>query len=151
MAFSVLSCSSLQIFFEWEKLQFRNAYQKGHNVYAYFNMGNGLSASSWKEIETSTTKSTPFYQNEYCICIANRVPDSFWNLSKIYDKVHIISKKMLFATYKKEYNGKAHPRFVQSFVWLSLQKTVILLLSAKPSLERRFCFLNYEFFQHNPE
>ena len=30
--------------------------------------------------------------------------------------VHIVSQKMLFATYKKEYNKIAHPRFVPSFV-----------------------------------
>ena len=56
------------------------------------------------------------YENEYVICTVNRVPDSFWTLSKRYDNVHIVSQKMLFATYKKEYNKIAHPRFVPSFV-----------------------------------
>ncbi len=94
------------------------AYQNGHNVYAHFNttLDAGLSASIWKEIETVTTKTTPFYKNEYYICTVNRVPDSFWTLSKRYDNVHIVSQKMLFATYKKEYNKIAHPRFVPSFV-----------------------------------
>ena len=45
-----------------------------------------------------------------------RLPDSFWKLSKIHDDVNIVSLKMLFATYKKEYNKAAHPRFVPSFV-----------------------------------
>lgn len=100
------------------RVTFDFACQRSCNVYAYFNttLGNGLSASIWKEIETVTTKSTPFYKNEYYIFTVNRVPDSFWNLSKAYDNVHIISQKMLFATYKKEYNKIAHPRFVPSFV-----------------------------------
>lgn len=99
-------------------ITFDFACQKGRNVYAYFNttLGYGLSASIWKEIETVTTKSTSFYQNEYYICTVNRVPDSFWTLSKRYDNVHIVSQKMLFAIYKKEYNKIAHPRFVPSFV-----------------------------------
>ena len=94
------------------------AYQNEHNVYAHFNttLDAGLSASIWKEIETVTTKTTPFYKNEYYICTVNRVPDSFWTLSKRYDNVHIVLQKMLFATYKKEYNKIAHPRFVPSFV-----------------------------------
>lgn len=94
------------------------AYQEGRNVYAYFNtaLGNGLSTSIWREIETVTTKAAPFYKNEYYICTVNRVPDGFWQLSKTYDNVHIVSPKMLFTTYKKAYNKIAHPRFVPSFV-----------------------------------
>ncbi len=94
------------------------AYQEGRNVYAYFNtaLGNGLSMSIWRKIETATTKTTPFYKNEYYICTVNRVPNNFWQLSKTYDNVHIVSPKMLFTTYKKEYNKRAHPRFVPSFV-----------------------------------
>lgn len=94
------------------------ACQRGKNVYAYFNTtsGNVLSMSIWREIETVTTKTTPFYKNEYYICTVNRVPDSFWKLSKIYDNIHIVSLKMLFTAYKKKYNKIAHPRFVPSFV-----------------------------------
>lgn len=94
------------------------ACQEGRNVYAYFNtaLGNGLRTSIWRKIETATTKTIPFYKNEYYICTVNRVPDSFWQLSKTYDNVHIVSPKMLFTTYKKAYNKIAHPRFVPSFV-----------------------------------
>lgn len=97
---------------------FNFACQGDRSVYAYFNttLGNMLSASIWREIETVTTKTTPFYKNEYYICTVNRVPDSFWQLSKTYDNVHIVSPKMLFTTYKKAYNKIAHPRFVPSFV-----------------------------------
>jgi hypothetical protein len=94
------------------------ACEKKQAVYAYYDTtpGGKLTQKLWKEIENSTTKKRPFYENEYVICTANRVPDSFWTLSKRYDNVHIVSQKMLFATCKKEYNKIAHPRFVPSFV-----------------------------------
>ena len=94
------------------------AYEKKQAVYAYYDTtpGGKLTQKLWKEIESSTTKDRPFYENEYVICTVSRVPDSFWTLSKHYDNVHIVSQKMLFATYKKEYNKIAHPRFVPSFV-----------------------------------
>ena len=99
-------------------MQFDFAFRDGRNVYAYFDTvpGEGLTADLWNQIEAVTTKADPFYKNEYYICTVNRVPDSFWKLSKTYDNVHIVSPKMLFATYKKEYNRVAHPRFVPSFV-----------------------------------
>ena len=94
------------------------ACEKKRAVYAYYDTtpGGKLTQKLWNEIENSTTKKRPFYENEYIICTVNRVPDSFWTLSKRYDNVHIVSQKMLFATYKKEYNKIAHPRFVPSFV-----------------------------------
>lgn len=94
------------------------ACEKKQAVYAYYDItpGGKLTQKLWNEIENSTTKKRPFYENEYVICTVNRVPDSFWTLSKRYDNVHIVSQKMLFATYKKEYNKIAHPRFVPSFV-----------------------------------
>lgn len=94
------------------------ACEKKQAVYACFDItpGGKLTQKLWNEIENSTTKKRPFYENEYIICTVNRVPDSFWTLSKRYDNVHIVSQKMLFATYKKEYNKIAHPRFVPSFV-----------------------------------
>lgn len=94
------------------------ACEKKQAVYAYYDTtpGEKLTQKLWNEIENSTTKNRPFYENEYVICTVNRVPDSFWTLSKRYDNVHVISQKMLFATYKKEYNRIAHPRFVPSFV-----------------------------------
>ena len=94
------------------------ACEKKQAVYAYYDItpGEKLTQKLWNEIENSTTKKRPFYENEYVICTVNRVPDSFWTLSKRYDNVHIVSQKMLFATYKKEYNKIAHPRFVPSFV-----------------------------------
>ena len=94
------------------------ACEKKQAVYAYYDItpGGKLTQKLWNEIENSTTKKRPFYENEYVICTVNRVPDSFWTLSKRYDNVHIVSQKMLFATYKKEYNKAAHPRFVPSFV-----------------------------------
>lgn len=94
------------------------ACEKKQAVYAYYDTtpGGKLTQKLWNEIENSTTKKRPFYENEYVICTVNRVPDSFWTLSKRYDNVHIVSQKMLFATYKKEYNKIAHPRFVPSFV-----------------------------------
>lgn len=90
------------------------ACEKKQAVYAYYDITPG--GKLWNEIENSTTKKRPFYENEYVICTVNRVPDSFWTLSKRYDNVHMVSQKMLFATYKKEYNKIAHPRFVPSFV-----------------------------------
>lgn len=103
---------------EIDGMTFDFACQGSRNVYAYFNttLGNGLSTSIWRKIETVTTQTTPFYKNEYYICTVNRVPDNFWQLSKTYDNVHIVSPKMLFTTYKKEYNKRALPRFVPSFV-----------------------------------
>ena len=99
-------------------IAFDFACRESRNVYAYFDtiVGEGLSMNLWKEIDAVTTKTDPFYKNEYYICTVNRVPDSYWKLSKAYDNVYIISLKMLFAEYKKEYNTKAHPRFVPSFV-----------------------------------
>ena len=94
------------------------ACEKKQAVYAYYDItpGGKLTQKLWNEIENSTTKKRPFYENEYYICTVNRVPDSLWKVSKTYDNVHIVSLKMLFATYKKEYNKAAHPRFVPSFV-----------------------------------
>lgn len=103
---------------EIDGVTFDFACRKDLNVFAYFDTisGKGLSASLWQKIDTVTSKISPFYKNEYYICTVNRVPDSFWKVSKTYDNVHIVSLKMLFATYKKEYNRIAHPRFVPSFV-----------------------------------
>ena len=49
-------------------------------VYAYYDTtpGGKLTQKLWKEIESSTTKDRPFYENEYVICTVNRVPDSYW-------------------------------------------------------------------------
>ncbi|EFZ34440.1 hypothetical protein HMPREF0542_11380 [Ligilactobacillus ruminis ATCC 25644] len=44
------------------------------------------------------------------------MPDSFWNLSKQYDNVHIVQRKSLFAEFKKDYNRIAYPKFVPGFV-----------------------------------
>lgn len=101
-----------------DNVTFDFACEKKQAVYAYYDItpGGKLTQNLWNEIENSTTKKRPFYENEYVICTVNRVPDSFWTLSKRYDNVHIVSQKMLFATYKKEYNKAAHPRFVPSFV-----------------------------------
>ncbi len=86
--------------------------------YAYFDcaLGEGLTSQLWKEIDQVTTQHRPFYKNEYYLLTVNRVPDSFWNLSKQYDNVHVIQRKSLFAEFKKDYNRIAHPRFVPSFV-----------------------------------
>lgn len=94
------------------------ACEKKRAVYAYYDttLGGKLTQKLWKEIEKSTTKDRPFYENEYIICTVNRVPDSFWTLSKHYDNVHIVPLKSLFATYNKDYNRRMHPRFVPSFV-----------------------------------
>ena len=35
--------------------------------------------------------------NEYIFCTVNRVPDSYWTLSRNYDNVHIVPLKSLFA------------------------------------------------------
>lgn len=94
------------------------ACEKKRAVYAYYDTtpGGKLTQKLWKEIESSTTKDRPFYENEYIICTVNRVPDSFWTLSKGCDNVHIVALKSLFATYNKEYKLRTHPRFVPSFV-----------------------------------
>ena len=78
--------------------------------------GESLRRSSGKKIEKSTTKDRPFYENEYVICTVNRVPDSYWTLSKNLDNVHIVQLKSLFTEYNKEYNRRKHPRFVPAFV-----------------------------------
>lgn len=103
---------------ELEGVTFDFACQKNENFYAVFDTvpGESLTINLWRKIDTVTSKISPFYENEYYICTVNRVPDSFWKLSKTYDNVHIVSLKMLFATYKKEYNKVAHPRFVPLFV-----------------------------------
>lgn len=100
-----------------DSVTFDFACQGNRNIYAYFDtvFGKGLSESIWKEIDADTTKTAPFYKNEYYICTVNRVPDNFWGLSKTYDNVHIVPLKMLFAIYKKEYNRRMCPRFVPSF------------------------------------
>lgn len=100
------------------EVTFDFAYERKRAVYAYYDttLGGKLTQKLWKEIEKSTTKDRPFYENEYVICTVNRVPDSYWTLSKSYDNVHIIPLKSLFATYNKEYNRRMHPRFVPSFV-----------------------------------
>lgn len=94
------------------------ACEKKRAVYAYYDTtpGGKLTQKLWKEIERSTTKDRPFYENEYIICTVNRVPDSYWTLSTNYDNVHIVKLSSLFATYNKEYNRLMHPRFVPSFV-----------------------------------
>lgn len=94
------------------------ACEKKRAVYAYYDTtpGGKLTQNLWKEIESSTTKDRPFYENEYIICTVNRVPDSYWTLSKHYDNVHIVKLESLFATYNKDYNLRVHPRFVPSFV-----------------------------------
>ena len=94
------------------------ACEKKRAVYAYYDTtpGGKLTQKLWKEIESSTTKDRPFYENEYVICSVNRVPDSYWTLSKHYDNLHIVKLESLFATYNKDYNRRVHPRFVPSFV-----------------------------------
>lgn len=94
------------------------ACEKKRVVYAYYDItpGGKLTQELWKEIENSTTKDRPFYENEYIICTINRVPDSFWALSKHYENVQIVPLKSLFAAYNKDYNRRTHPRFVPSFV-----------------------------------
>ena len=86
--------------------------------YAYFDcaLGEGLTDRLWAQIDQVTTRQRPFYKNDYYLLTVNRVPDSFWNLSKQYDNVHVIQRKTLFAKFKKDYNRIAHPRFVPSFV-----------------------------------
>ena len=86
--------------------------------YAYFDcaLGEGLTSQCWIEIDQATTHQLPFYKNEYYLLTVNRVPDSFWVLSKQYDNIHIVQRKTLFAAFKKDYNRIAHPRFVPSFV-----------------------------------
>ena len=55
------------------------ACEKKRVVYAYYDStpGGQLTQKLWKEIESSTTKDRPFYENEYIICTINRVPDSY--------------------------------------------------------------------------
>lgn len=99
-------------------ITFDFAYKGKRNTYAYFDtiVGNGLDMPLWKKIEKATTADKPFYQNEYFLCTVNRVPDKFWKLNQIYDNVHIVQLKSLFAEYNKDYNRINHPRFVPSFV-----------------------------------
>ena len=94
------------------------ACEKKQAVYAYYDItpGGKLTQKLWNETENSTTKKRPFYENEYVICTVNRVPDSYWTLSKHYDNVHIVKLESLFATYNKDYNRRVQPRFVPSFV-----------------------------------
>lgn len=100
------------------EVTFDFACEKKRAVYAYYDttLDGKLTQKLWKEIEKSTTKDRPFYENEYIICTVNRVPDSYWTLSKSYDNVHIVPLKSLFASYNKEYNCRMHPCFVPSFV-----------------------------------
>ena len=90
----------------------------GTNFYIYYNNvpNDKLTSELWSKIEKVTTKSSPFYKNEYFICTVNSVPKSYWELSKQYDNVHIIQLKSLFSKFNREYNKRVHPRFVPSFV-----------------------------------
>lgn len=99
-------------------ITFDFAYKGKRNTYAYFDtiFGNGLDITLWNKIEKASTADHPFYQNEYFLCTVNRVPDKFWKLNQIYDNVHIVQLKSLFAEYNKDYNRINHPRFVPSFV-----------------------------------
>ena len=94
------------------------AFTSDTGYYAYFDctLGEGLTGRLWEEIDQVTTRQKPFYKNEYYLLTVNRVPDSFWNLSKKYDNVHIVQRKSLFAEFKKGYNRIAHPKFVPGFV-----------------------------------
>ncbi len=94
------------------------AFASDTGYYAYFDcaLGEGLTGRLWEEIDQATTRQRPFYKNEYFLLTVNRVPDSFWNLSKQYDNVHLVQRKSLFAEFKKDYNRIAHPKFVPSFV-----------------------------------
>ena len=53
------------------------ACEKKRVVYAYYDStpGGQLTQKLWKEIESSTTKDRPFYENEYVVCTVNRVPE----------------------------------------------------------------------------
>ena len=109
-----LSCRNVKV----GNVTFDFACEKKQAIYAYYDTtpGGKLTQKLWKEIERSTTKDRPFYENEYVICTVNRVPDSYWTLSTNYDNVHIVKLSSLFATYNKDYNRRVHPRFVPSFV-----------------------------------
>ena len=109
-----LSCRNVKV----GKVTFDFACEKKQAIYAYYDTtpGGKLTQKLWKEIERSTTKDRPFYENEYVICTVNRVPDSYWTLSTNYDNVHIVKLSSLYATYNKDYNRRVHPRFVPSFV-----------------------------------
>lgn len=65
---------------------------KNTPIYAYFNtdVGDNLTIELWKEIEDATVKNNPLYKNEYIVCTVNRVPNSYWKLSKRHDNVHIV-------------------------------------------------------------
>ena len=106
------SCHNIKI----GEVTFDFAYEKKQAVYAYYDAtpGGKLTQKLWKEIENSTTKCRPFYENEYIICTVNRIPDSYWTLSKNYGNVHIVPLKSLFAAYNKGYNRHMRPRFVPS-------------------------------------
>ncbi len=71
---------------------FNFAFVADTGYYAYFDcaLGEGLTGRLWEEIDQATTQQRPFYQNEYYLLTVNRVPDSFWTLSKQYDNVHIV-------------------------------------------------------------
>ena len=104
-------------------------FNKRSHIYVYFDtvFGNNLNRKLWDEIEKVTTKDRPFYENEYYVLTVNRVPDSYWKLSKTYDNVHIISPKMLFSAFNENYKKIKRPRFVPSFVcfnYFSLQNVV---------------------------
>lgn len=85
------------------------ACEKKRAVYAYYDTipGEKLTQKLWKEIENSTTKDRPFYENEYVICTVNRVPDSYWTLSKHSHlaKRKICCPKMEFPWKKYQSNG----------------------------------------------
>lgn len=109
-----LSCHNIKV----GGATFDFVYEKKRAVYVFYDTipGGKLTQKLWKEIERSTTKDRPFYENEYVICTVNHVPDSYWTLSTNYDNVRIVQLKSLFAEYNKKYNRRKRPRFVPSFV-----------------------------------
>ena len=94
------------------------AHSTDTGYYAYFDsaLEEGLTGRLWEKIDQVTTRQRPFYKNEYYLLTVNRASDSFWDLSKQYDNVHIVQRKSLFAEFKKDYNQIAHPKFVPGFV-----------------------------------
>ncbi len=82
--------------------------ENGKTHYFYFDadFNGGIDKSLINHIEKITTKTIPFYENEYFYLSVNRIPDSLVKLAQKYDNIHFVRLSVLFTAYKTGKNRK---------------------------------------------
>lgn len=81
---------------------------KPHYFYFDADFNGGIDKSLINHIEKITTKTIPFYENEYFYLSVNRIPDSLVKLAQKYDNIHFVRLSVLFTAYK---TGKKRKHF----------------------------------------